>query len=217
MTDVSETAARLNNLHPALLCDVLDGLGFLDSGLGPAIVPLRPAMRVAGRAFTMRWEKVDSRPDEPYKELLAAYDHMQPGDVIVMESAEQTSAIWGELLTTAAVVKGVTGAVMDGTARDIEQILDIGFPVFATGATPLDSGGRQEVVEYQTTIRCGDATVRPGDWIIGDMEGVAVIPAQLLDDALARAEEKDRGESTVRDELLRGEPIGEVFDRHGIL
>jgi regulator of RNase E activity RraA len=217
MNDVHETAQRLARLHPALLCDVLDQLGFRDSALGPRIGPLRPDMKVAGRAFTMRWEKLDAAPDKPYQQLLASYEHMGPGDVIVMEAAEQKSAMWGELLSTAAAVRGVTGAVMDGTCRDIAQIFDIDFPVFATGATPLDSSGRQEVVEFQTPIRCGDAHVRPGDWIVGDLQGVAVIPVELLEDALAMAEAKDRGESTVREELLRGDDIGEVFERHGIL
>ena len=66
-------------------------------------------------------------------------------------------------------------------------------------------------------IRCGDATVRPGDWVFGDLQGVAVIPRDLLAEAVDLAEEKDRGESTVREDLLRGDDIGEVFGRYGIL
>lgn len=217
MVDVTETARRLRRLHPALMCDVLDTLGFRESGIGPAIQPLLPDMTVAGPAFTIRWEKVDRAPEEPYAALLESYRHMHPGDVIVMQAAEQESAIWGELLSTAASVRGVTGAVMDGTTRDIAQIVEIGFPVFATGATPLDSAGRQEAVAYQTPIQCGNATVRPGDWIVGDLQGVAVIPAELLEQAVDLAEEKDRGESTVRRELMRGDDVGEVFARHGIL
>lgn len=217
MVDVEKTAERLRRLHPALVCDVLDQLGFRESGLGPSIRPVLREMRVAGPAFTMRWERVDGRPDVPYRKLLESYRHMHPGDVIVMEAAEQKSAIWGELLSTAASARGVAGAVLDGTTRDIAQIVDMGFPVFAAGATPLDSAGRQEAVAYQTTIRCGDATVRPGDWIVGDLEGIAVIPAELLDRTVDLAEEKDRAESTVREELRRGDDIGEVFARHGIL
>lgn len=217
MMEVQALAARMKALHPALVCDVLDGMGFRDSAIGPAVVPLRPDMQVAGPAFTMRWEQVDEKPEEPYAQLLEAYGHMRPGEVIVMQAAEQESAIWGELLSTAAAARGVTGAVMDGTARDIAQTIDIGFPVFATGATPLDSAGRQEVVEFQTAIRCGDATVRPGDWVFGDLQGVAVIPAEMVEEAVALAETKDRGESTVREELLRGDDIGDVFARHGIL
>jgi 4-hydroxy-4-methyl-2-oxoglutarate aldolase len=213
----TDMADRLRRLHPALICDVLDGLGFRRSALGLQVQPVRPDMVVAGRAFTMKWESVAEPPEKPYERLLAAYRHLEEGDVIVMQSADDTSAIWGELLSTAAVVKGVTGAVMDGPARDIAQIIDMGFPVFATGVTPLDSAGRQEVVEYQTTIQCGDATVHPGDWIFGDLQGAAVIPAGLLDEAVALAESKDAGESTVRDDLLRGDDIKEVFDRYGIL
>lgn len=212
-----EAVDRLTRLHPALVCDVLDGLGFRDSGLGPAIRPLRNHMTVAGPAFTMRWESVDGESEKPYELLLEAYRHLSAGDVIVMESADHSSAIWGELLTTAALGKGATGVVTDGTTRDIDLMLELGFAVFSAGATPLDAAGRQEVTAYQTPIRCGDATIRPGDWVFGHEEGVAVIPAELLDEALDLAEAKNQGESTVRDALLRGEEIADVYDRYGIL
>ena len=217
MTTESNIAERLARLHTALLADVLDGLGFRDSAFGPGIAPFDTGVKVVGRAFTIRWETVDVKRDEPYDELLAAYPHMKPGDVIVMQAAEQRSAMWGELLSTAAAVKGVTGAVMDGTARDIEQMLDMDFPVFATGVSPLDSAGRQEAVSSGEVIRCGDATVHPGDWVFGDRHGVIVIPMDLVDEAVTLAEAKDAGESTVRDELLAGAEIGEVFKRYGIL
>jgi 4-hydroxy-4-methyl-2-oxoglutarate aldolase len=107
--------------------------------------------------------------------------------------------------------------VMDGATRDVEQILQMDFPVFSTGFSPLDSAGRQEVVEHGGTLRCGNADVRPGDWIVGDIMGVVVIPRDLVQQVVTLALAKDARESTVRDELLRGEEIGIVFDRHGIL
>jgi 4-hydroxy-4-methyl-2-oxoglutarate aldolase len=205
MTDDTNTRSRLQRLHTALLSDVMDHLGFRHSALGPDIRPMEPQQTVVGRAF------------KPYEHLLAAYDDMGAGDVIVLHCADRVSAMWGELLSTAAKVKGAVGAVMDGVTRDVTQTLEVGFPVFSVGYSPLDSSGRQEVVGHGETITCGLATVHPGDWIVGDIMGVVVIPADMVDDVLEMAEAKDEGESTVRDELLRGDSIGEVFDRHGIL
>ncbi len=208
---------RLGRLHTALLADVMDQLGFRASALGPAIRPMEPDQRLVGTAFTMRCEALDEPAEKPYEHLLAAYEDIGEGDVVVLQCADQTSAMWGELLSTAAKVRGAVGAVMDGVTRDVEQTLEVGFPVFSVGYSPLDSSGRQEVVAHGEPIRCGLATVSPGDWIVGDIMGVVVIPAGMAAEVVELAEAKDAGESTVRDELLRGDPIGEVFERHGIL
>ena len=217
MTDEGNLSNRLERLHTAVLADVLDQLGFRDSALGPDIRPMDPGQKVVGKAFTMRCESLDEPAEKPYAHLLEAYEDIGEGDVIVLHCADRVSAMWGELLSTAAKVKGATGAVMDGVTRDVEQTLEVGFPVFSTGFSPLDSSGRQEVAAHGETIECGLATVSPGDWIVGDIMGVIVIPAHLAKRAVELAEAKDTGESTVRSELLRGDSIGEVFERHGIL
>lgn len=208
---------RLASLHTALLCDALDGLGFRDSAFGPMIRPLVAGSKVAGRAFTMRAVAVDEARAEPYQDLFAAYGSLEPGHVIVIAAGDQVSAMWGELLSVAARARGAVGVVIDGLVRDVAQIAEVGFPMFAAGTSPLDSAGRQEIVEYGSAIDCGMATVSPGDWIFGDEMGVIVIPAQLAEEAVRLAEEKDAGESIVRSELERGDDIGEVFARHGVL
>ena len=213
----SELRANLGRLHTALLCDVMDGLGYRTSALAKRIRPTEANQRLAGPAFTMRCEAVDSVPAQPYQQLLAAFKEIEAGDVIVLQCGDQVSAMWGELLSTAAMAKGAVGAVLDGATRDVEQILEMGFPVFSAGFSPLDSAGRQEVIDYGVEVECGHARVRPGDWIVGDLMGVIVIPLDLVEQVVTLALEKDARESTVRDELLRGDDIGEVFARHGIL
>ena len=208
---------QLMCLHTALLCDVMDGLGFRDSAFGTSIRPMEPTQKLVGTAFTMRCEPVDRPPEKPYQYLLAAYADLRKGDVIVLHCGDQVSAMWGELLSTAAVAKGAVGAVMDGATRDVDQILQMDFPVFSTGFSPLDSAGRQEVVEHGSPVQCGNANVHAGDWVVGDIMGVVVIPRHLVEQVVTRALAKDARESTVRDELLRGEEIGDVFARHGIL
>ncbi|HKZ18882.1 MAG TPA: RraA family protein [Acidimicrobiia bacterium] len=213
----SDLRARLSTLHTALLCDVMDGLGFRTSAFDKGIRPIESNQKLAGPAFTIRCQAVDKPPEEPYQQLLAAFAELRAGDVIVLQCGDQVSAMWGELLSTAAVAKGAVGAVMDGATRDVQQILELGFPVFSCGFSPLDSAGRQEVIDYDVEVECGNIRVRPRDWIMGDIMGVIVIPAELVEQAVTLAVEKDAGESTVRDELLRGDEIGEVFARHGIL
>ena len=208
---------RLNRVHTALLADVMDQLGFRDSAFGPDIRPMAANQKVAGKAFTMRCELLTEPADEPYEHLLAAYEEITEGDLIVLHCADRTSAMWGELLSTAAKVKGAVGAIMDGVTRDVEQTLETGFPVFSAGFSPLDSSGRQEVVAFGEPVTCGLAEVRPGDWVVGDIMGAVVIPSDMVEEVVELAETKNIGESTVRDELLRGDPIGEVFKRHGIL
>jgi regulator of RNase E activity RraA len=215
--DDSDLRAKFNSLHTALLCDVMDGLGFRKSAFDKGIRPIEPNQRLAGPAFTMRCEAVDSAPARPHQQLLAAFTEIEAGEVIVLQCGDQVSAMWGELLSTAAMATGAVGAVMDGATRDVEQILEIGFPVFSAGFSPLDSAGRQEVVDFGVEVECGHARVRAGDWIVGDLMGVIVIPIELVEQVVTLALEKDARESTVRDELLRGDEIGEVFARHGIL
>jgi len=212
-----QVRAKLSGLHTALLCDVMDGLGFRDSAFGTSIRPLEPSQKLVGTAFTIRCEAVEKPPKKPYEHLLTAFAQLREGDVIVLHCGDQVSAMWDELLSTAAMAKSAVGAVMDGASRDIEQILKIGFPVFSVGFSPLDSAGRQEVVEHGAALRCGNANVRPGDWVVGDIMGVIVIPRELVEQVVTLAVVKDTQESTVRDELLRGEEIGVVFARHGIL
>ena len=217
MANDTELRRRLRSLHTALLADVMDQLGFRDSALGPDIRPMGVGQTVVGKAFTMRCVALDAPAEKPYQQLLTAYEDLGENDVVVMQCADRASAMWGELLSTAARVKGAVGAVMDGLSRDVEQTLEIGFPVFSTGFSPLDSSGRQEVVAHGEVITCGMATVNPGDWIVGDVMGVVVIPRSLVGEVIDLAEAKNAEESTVREELLRGDGIGDVFERHGIL
>jgi 4-hydroxy-4-methyl-2-oxoglutarate aldolase len=207
----------LDRIHTALLCDVLDRLGHTSTFCGPQVRPLVPGMRLSGRAFTMRAEAVDRRPEQPYEHLLGAFAHIGPGDVVVVAAGDLRSGLWGELLSVAARARGAVGAVTDGLVRDVEQIADLAFPVFAAGVSPLDSDGRQEVVEFGGPVTVGGVTVHPGDLVVADAMGAIAVPQDVADEAVRLAVDKDAGESTVRDELAAGADIGAVFARHGIL
>jgi regulator of RNase E activity RraA len=205
-------------LSSAVLADVLDALGHCTSALPAALRPLRPEWRVFGRAATLSAVTVAVEPAEPYTVELECIDALRPGDVLVATTnGDRGSALWGELLSTAARARGAAGAVIDGMTRDAARILAMDFPVFAAGLCPLDSKGRLDGIHHGTPIRIGDCVVRPGDWVYGDIDGVVVAPAELAEEAFARALEKATAENRVRAELARGRSIREVFAEYRIL
>lgn len=217
MTDRTPLGLRMQRLHTALLCDALDKLGCRQSFLGPDIRPLAVGTRIAGTALPLRAEATLVAHDQPYDGLFAAFDLVRPGDVMVLVGPDEVSGLWGELLTIALRARGGVGAVIAGMTRDVDQIVDLGFPVFAKGFSPLDSAGRQEIVESGQPVRLGGVVVRPGDWIVGDAMGVVVVPHELAEAAVDAAESKEAGEVSVRDELGTGADLRDVFDRYGVL
>jgi regulator of RNase E activity RraA len=205
-------------LTSSVLADVLDSLGHRHSALPATIRPLRPEWKLFGRAATLSTMPVAAEPERPYAVELACVDALKPGDVLVATTnGDLSSALWGELLSTASRAHGAVGAVIDGLTRDAARILAMDFPVFASGFSPLDSKGRLDGIAFGQPIRIGACVVRPGDWVFGDIDGVVVVPAKLADQALPRAFDKLGGENRVRAELARGRSAREVFAEYGIL
>lgn len=209
---------QLARLYTGVVCDVLDALGFRHQSLAAGIRPLTPVNKISGRIFTARAHAVNEIPTEPYKLEIAAVDAMRAGDVFVVDAADDFgSAFWGELLTTACLAKGVRGVVMTACTRDMWKIRELGFPVFGLGFHPADSKGRLDVVSIGEPITIAGVRARCGDYILGDEDGVVIIPAETAKEAIRLALEKISGENIAREELARGVPMGEVFRKYGIL
>ncbi|MBI3878099.1 MAG: RraA family protein [Verrucomicrobia bacterium] len=209
---------QLSRLYTGVVCDVLDTLGFRNQSLAAGIRPLTPVNKIAGRIFPARAQAVSEIPAEPYKLEIAAVDSMRAGDVFVVDAGDDFgSAFWGELLTTACMAKGVRGVVMTACTRDMWKIRELGFPVFGLGFHPADSKGRLDVTAIGEPITIGGVRARRGDYILGDEDGVVIIPIEAAKDAIRLALEKISGENTAREELSRGVPMGEVFRKYGIL
>jgi 4-hydroxy-4-methyl-2-oxoglutarate aldolase len=219
MSDATnDTRARGNLLYSAVLADVLDHLGCRKSALPADVRPLQPKWKLFGRAYTLAAAPVNAIPTSPYAVELECIDHLRPGDVLVATTnGDRSSALWGELLSTAARAHGCAGVVLDGLTRDAAKILEMDFPVFATGFCPLDSKGRLECTEHGTPIRIGESSVHTGDWVFGDIDGVVIVPAELAERAFTLAMEKVSGENRVRAELGKGRSAREVFAEYGIL
>jgi regulator of RNase E activity RraA len=205
-------------IYTALVCDIMDQLGYRDQAMVPEIRPTRPDTWFAGPAVTLNaFENHGPNPD-PYSRIFEAYDLMKPGQVVVLATnGEVRSGMWGELLSTAAAARGVKAAVTDGLVRDIRKMDEMGFGCFCRGYSPLDSAGRCVAEQVNVPVSCGGVLVRPGDFVLADFEGVAVIPAAILDQVFAKSMEKLEGENTVRDELAAGHSPRAVFDKYGIL
>ncbi len=219
MTDLlAAYGPHRESLSSAVLADVLDALGHRHTALPSDVRPLKPGWKVFGRAATLCCVAVASEPQHPYAVELECVDDLKPGDVLVATTnGERTSALWGELLSTAARARGCVGVVLDGLTRDTARILAMDFPVFAAGFSPLDSKGRLDAVSHGRPVRLGSCVVKPGDLIFGDVDGIVSIPSEQAEAALALALAKVQGENKVRAELARGRSAREVFEQYGIL
>ncbi|MFN2629916.1 MAG: RraA family protein [Gaiellaceae bacterium] len=209
---------RLERLHPAVVADCLDRLGSRDQVLEPQIRPLYPEARLAGYAATVRCVEVDAVPterDDWYRGELAAVDALEPGDVMVVSTCR--GSYWGELLATASRHRGARGIVADAYTRDTLALIQMGFPTFAAGIHCADSLGRIDVDAVGVPIVCASVQVNPGDLVLGDHDGVVVIPAAIAEQVVGLAEEKVAGENLVRQNLAEGMPVVEAFRTYGVI
>ncbi len=205
-------------IYTALVCDIMDQLGYRDQAMEHDIRPTRPDAWFAGPAVTLDgYEDHESNPD-PYGQIFEAYNIAKPGDVFVLATnGEMQSGVWGELLSTAAAAQGVHSVVTDGLVRDVRKMDEMGYNCFCRGYSPLDSAGRCVVKNLQVPVTCGGLVVNPGDLVLADYEGVAVIPVAIKDEVFEKSMEKLKGEDTVREELAAGISPRVVFDKYGIL
>ena len=213
-----EVLERLRRLYPAVLSDCLDKLGYRQQVMDPRIRPLYPEAVVAGFAATVHCVEVDALPadpDEYYKGELQAVDALREGDVMVVSTC--AGSYWGELLATASRYRGAVGIVADAYTRDTQMLIEMKFPTFVSGISACDSLGRIEVNQVGVPIECGGVTVKPDDLLLADHDGVVVVPSEVAEEAIARAEEKVAGENLVREKLAEGMPVWDAFRTYGVI
>jgi 4-hydroxy-4-methyl-2-oxoglutarate aldolase len=216
----ADLAAIREKLFTAVLSDCLDSVGLRNQALPSHIRPLDDASVMCGRARTAAFvETHHVEPGvNPYELEIALVDSLKTGDVPVFACANSLQvAPWGELLSTAAKVRGSAGALMDGCVRDIKAIRAMGYPVFAGGIGPLDTKGRAKIVAIDGSIVCGGVPVQSGDLVFGDADGVVIVPRAAEAEVLKLAFEKITGEKKTLDDLQRGDKLADVFKRYGIL
>lgn len=215
----AEIISRLSSVYPAVVGDIMDRMGFTNQIMHPRVQPIRNDLKMAGRCLPVSVRAVyEVSEGSPYDSLLDSVEAISAGDVYVATvQGDSIGAAWGELLSTAALGSGGLGAVIDGAARDIGKIDELGFPLFCSAKSPADSRGRIEVEYFGRSVRCAGVQVDPGDYIVGDWDGVVVIPSKIVMDVVAEAEHKSSGEDEVRARLLAGESVRKIFEETGIL
>jgi 3-hexulose-6-phosphate synthase/6-phospho-3-hexuloisomerase len=203
----SATACKLMNLGTAALSDALGKSGALDHDMRC----LSAKAHMAGPAFTVRVHTADILM------VAEALSDCGKGEVLVIDGqGELNTALWGELTTLAALRKGLAGVVIDGAVRDIAAIRRSTLPVFARAVVP-NAGGAEYLGNSQVTVQCGGQVVRPGDWVIGDEDGVVVIPAEHVSGVQARAKQIVEAETLLEQEIRKGADLGQLLRTHEVI
>jgi regulator of RNase E activity RraA len=219
-------ALSRSELYTAVVGDIMDILGHKRQFLPPSIQPLRDDMVVIGRAMPVL--EMDDEGGEgpgrqsavvnrPFGLMLPALDDLKPGEVYVCSGSSPAYALWGELMSMASTNRGAVGAVVNGYSRDTKGILAQNFACFSMGRYSQDQRPRGKVVDFRCTIKFGDVTVRPGDIVFGDLDGVCVVPKEIETEVFTQAFEKARGEKRVFEAIKGGMKAQESWDKFGIM
>jgi regulator of RNase E activity RraA len=213
-----ERSQALAELYTGAVADILDELGYREQCLPADIRPLREDMKVAGPVFTVRGRAraYDDGKDPRYAQM-DMLDGIFPGSVAVIDPGdEKHAAHWGELMSHTAKAKGAAGVVIAGGVRDTEQIMKLGFACFRRYHSPLTAVYRFDVTDFAVPIRIGGVPIAPGDFILGDVDGVLVIPAAAVDRVIEQAHSVREREDIVRDALDEGGSIRELFEKYQV-
>ncbi|MED4206480.1 RraA family protein [Neobacillus mesonae] len=181
------------NIPTTCISDAMDGL----NNLHPAIKPLKEEYKVVGRAFTVKIPVGDNLA------VIKAIRNAKPGDVLVVDAkGDQYRAIAGDFVIGMMHTLGIAGLVVDGVIRDLAGIKELNFPVFSKG-TAVAASGKAGFGEINVPISCGGMTVHPGDLIIGDVDGVVVVPQAIEQEILTKALEK-LNKDQIREDQISG-------------
>ena len=189
---LTELTDRLRDLDPAVFADANKQIRVLNSN----IRPLQSGLQMVGEAYTVRCH-------EDIFAIVAALDEAKPGSVLVIDTQDSQTAVVGELFSTEAARKGISGIVIDGPCRDVSTIKTLPIPVYASSITPL-AGTANLLGERQIPIVCGGVKVQPGDIVFGDEDGIIVAGATELAELLPIAQEIKRAEQKLLKKMSSG-------------
>src|SRR5918912_4278774 len=190
----------LQVLPTATISDALDRLGIVGQCLG--IAPLDPSFRLCGRAFTLRYRPtglVDRGNVGDY------IDDVPPGDIVVLDNAGRLDCtVWGDILTAVSHRRGVGGTVIHGVCRDVQRALDLNYPIFSRGRYMRTGKDRVEVESMGQPVSLGEIQVRPGDILVGDADGLLVVPRVREAEVLQVARDIEDAEQAIERETASG-------------
>ncbi len=208
MTD--SAVRRASRLDCATLSDAMDKLAV--EGVCRGIKPRDHSFRMTGRAFTVLYGPVDVAAPGTVGDFI---DDLPAGTVVVLDNGgREDCTVWGDILTQLAHMKGLAGTVIDGPCRDVHLCLKLGYPIYSRSYSMKTGKDRVQVDATGVPVSIGDARVRPGDILVGDSDGVVVIPQELEDRILAVAEEIDAAEKQIRTDIEHGMSLREARQIH---
>ncbi len=199
-------------LYTGILADVMDQKGYRNQSLSNAIYGLNDETVIFGPAFTSIGSEVYSMPDDPLTAQCKIVDQLGENEIYVLVTrGNYTCAVFGELFATAVKGRKGAGVLLDGYARDMKALKAMDFPLFFRGKDPKTSKGRCEINECQIPVTIDGVTINPGDYIFGDIDGVVVIPKEIVDDVLDDALLTIKKEDEVRARLVGGSSLAQAY------
>ena len=207
---------RLARCYTGAIHDVLRDMGHDRFVLPPSIRAIEPGLKVAGEVWTMAG-CVD-RTRTPHDTLLAWTGFLSKapsGKVVICQPNTDEVALMGELSAETLQRRGVKGYIVDGGCRDVDFILKMGFPVFTRFFTPADIVARWIPTAFGEPITIGNATIRSGDYVLGDRDGVVIVPRDAAEEAVTRAEAVMQTENVMRKAILDGMDPQAAYLKYG--
>ncbi|HBL76366.1 MAG: dimethylmenaquinone methyltransferase [Bacteroidetes bacterium GWF2_42_66] len=211
----SELLQRFEQLYTGAINDVLREFCLMDQALPSHIIPLREYQTIAGIAFTVKSSpNTKVRGEMEFRTQML--DEMHENAFVVWDSSkDEKSTSWGGVMTATAKGKKIKAACIDGGIRDTHQILEADFPVFYRYRTSNGSLGRCLITHYQVPIEIGSVFIKPGDVVLGDVDGVLVVPRDIAYDVLVRAEEIKENEKKIFGWVKEGQSVKDITDKGG--
>jgi len=202
-------------LNTAILSDVMDDMGYQYQMLPIEIKPNYPEAKFFGRARTMSLRPIlNGNYHEIYKGILFL-ENMKPGEVLMIGNAFFNYAFFGELMSTVAKKKGVDGVVIDGCTRDHMITVKMKYPVFAKNHYARDIKNRGIVNTLDLEIRIGEVSIKPGDYVFGDADGIIVIPRRIENDVINKALQIADLEEKIKQKVTKGVSVQQIMNELG--
>jgi len=214
--DDATLAARLGGCYTGAVHDVLRMMGHDRIALPPSIKSIAPGVKLAGPVWTVAGHL--DRTKTRHECLLGwctLLSKAPRGHVVVCQPNNHEVALMGELSAQTLQARGVLGYVVDGGSRDTDLVLEQGFPVFCSFLTPTDIVERWVPDRFAEPVTIGDITIRSGDFLLGDRDGVVIIPRAAAAEAIARTEAVMATETEMRTALIGGMDPVEAYNRFG--
>jgi len=213
-------------LFSGVVGDVMDSLGYQHQFLPPQVRALQPEHLLIGRAMTVLeadvFHHTNGKSDQPTMErafgvMFAALDDLKEDEIYICSGASPRYALWGELMSTRARQLGAAGAIINGYHRDTKGILELDFPTFSFGAYAQDQGPRGKVIAWRVPIEIEGVRINDGDILIGDIDGVCVVPKDIETQVFIKSLDKARTEKLVQKALQDGMSTVEAWDKFGVM